>query len=148
MRMSGADDPNFSIGEVLGYLSMIVALAFVFVGIRSYRDKHKGGIISFKDAFFNGLIIVLVASVIYVLGWEIYYPNFWPDFAEQYVDGQMASLVDKGLSESELASKKAEMDSWAVSYKNPIIRMPQVFMEIFPVGLIIAIFSALILKKK
>ena len=142
---SGAD---FAGGDLLGFAFMIVALSMVFFGVRSYRDKERGGVINFKDAFLNGLIIVLVASFIYVIGWEVYYPNFLPNFSQDYAAKMIEQYQAAGMPEAEVQAKQAEMESWVESYKNPIVRMPQTFIEIFPVGLIIALFSALILKRK
>ncbi len=139
---------NFNRGEFLGYTFMIIALSMVFFGVKTYRDKSLNGIISFRDAFLNGLIIVLVASVVYVVGWEVYYPNFLSDFGNQYQEFTIAQYENEGRSAQEIDQKKAEMAEWLERYQNPLVRMPLTFMEIFPVGLIIAVFSALILKKK
>ena len=38
---------------VLGYLSMLVALSMVFVGIKRYRDEQLGGVIRFWPALGN-----------------------------------------------------------------------------------------------
>lgn len=60
-------------GAIFGYTSMIVALSLIFFGIRSYRDGELGGQISFGKAFKIGLLITLVASVMYVVTWMVYY---------------------------------------------------------------------------
>lgn len=145
------NDPNqmdFDQGEIIGYTAMIISFTMVFFGIKYYRDKQQDGIITFKNAFLNGLVIVLVASVIYVIGWELYYPSFKEEFATQYEAHLLAEYKAEGLSDKEISEKKAEMDQWMENYENPFIRIGITFMEIFPVGLIISLFSALILKKK
>ena len=38
-------------GIVIGYLTMLVALTAVFLGVKQYRDKFKGGVIRFLPAF-------------------------------------------------------------------------------------------------
>ena len=100
--MSDAENTDFQLGELVGYASMILALSTVFFGVKAYRDKQRNGVISFKDAFLNGLIIVVIASVIYVVGWMIYYPNFMPDFADQYLQHEQAKLVKEGLSQASI----------------------------------------------
>ncbi|MBV6646221.1 MAG: DUF4199 domain-containing protein [Cyclobacteriaceae bacterium] len=148
LLVSDSGQMDFELGELLGYVSMILALSTVFFGVKAYRDKAKGGKISFKDAFLNGLIIVLVASIIYVVGWMIYYPNFMPDFVDQYAAYQVTVYQEEGLSEAEIQGKIKEMDEWMEMYENPLIMAAFTFLEIFPVGLIIALLSALILKSK
>ncbi|MEQ8471171.1 MAG: DUF4199 domain-containing protein [Marinoscillum sp.] len=144
------DDGSFdmSSGELLGYASMILAFTAVFIGVKNYRDKELKGVINFKKAFAIGLYIVLVTSVIYVIGWMIYYPNFMPDFADQYLDGQITQLEESGLTGVELDQKVEELTSEMELYKNPIVMSGVTFMEIFPVGLVVAFLCALILKKK
>lgn len=139
---------DFSLGETLGYTAMIIALSTVFFGVKSYRDNELGGSITFKEAFIKGIIIVSVATLIYIVGWEIYYPNFQADFGEKYSAHLMAELQSQGLTADEIAAEKANMDDWMDKYQNPLYRIPITFLEIFPVGLIITFISSLILKRK
>lgn len=134
--------------EIVGYISMILAFSAVFIGVKKYRDNERNGVIDFKNAFLVGLYIVLVTSVIYVIGWMIYYPNFMPDFADQYLQSQVVLLEESGVSGEELDQKVDELTQNMELYKNPVIMSGMTFIEIFPVGFIIAILCALILKKR
>ncbi len=147
MNIIGKETTDMAAGEIIGYIAMLVALSMVFFGLRSFR-REKGGRISFKSAFFNGLIIVAIASVIYVLGWMVYYPNFYPEFADQYLQGQIAAVRALDLGEEETARRIAELEAFTEEYKKPHIMAGYTFMEIFPVGLIVALISALILRSK
>jgi len=69
-------------GMIYGFTSMIIAFSLVFIAIKTYRDKHNGGTITFGNAFKMGLYMALITSTIYVLVWLIAYYNFYPDFAE------------------------------------------------------------------
>ncbi len=146
--MSDPENMDFDLGELVGYASMIIALSTVFFGVKAYRDKQRNGFISFKDAFLNGLLIVLIASIIYVVGWMIYYPNFMPDFPSQYMNHEEAKMVAEGLSREVVDQKMEEMKVFMDMYDNPFIMAGMTFLEIFPVGLVIALISALILKRK
>src|SRR5687768_7099963 len=64
---------DMSKGEIVGYTNMIIALSMIFFGIRQYRERHQDGKITFGKAFKVGILITLVASVMYVIGWLIYY---------------------------------------------------------------------------
>src|ERR1700740_1491553 len=73
----GGMDYNSSL--LIGYASMLIAFSFVFVGIRNYRDKYNEGVISFGKAFKIGIMIVFIASTMYVVAWLIDYFFFIPD---------------------------------------------------------------------
>src|SRR6187401_3883605 len=75
---------DYSTSLLIGYASMLIAFSLVYVGIRNYRDKYNGGVISFGKAFKIGITIVLIASTIYVVAWLIDYFFFIPDFMEKY----------------------------------------------------------------
>lgn len=132
----------------IGYASMIISLSLVFVGIRNYRDKYNGGIISFGQAFRIGLYIVLIASSIYVVAWLIDYFYFIPDFAEKLSALTLNELKTSGASQKEIAEKTKEMADFVVNYKNPFYNAMMTYVEILPVGLAVTLASSLILKRK
>lgn len=139
---------DFGKSEIAGYIAMILSLSTIIIGVKRYRDNVKNGFISFKEAFLTGLYIVIIASVIYVIGWMIYYPFIATEFCEQYLDHSINEWHESGLSQSEISENKSAMIAQFEAYENPIIRIGMTFLEIFPIGLVIALISALILKKK
>lgn len=140
---------NFGEGSMVwGYASMIIAFAFIFVAIKNFRDKYNGGVISFGKAFTIGLFISLIASTFYVVTWLIYYYNFIPDFMDKYAAVMLKKAAEKGASAAELQSKTAEMDAMKQMYKNPLWVIAFTYIEILPVGIIVAVISSLILKRK
>jgi hypothetical protein len=135
-------------GELIGYTTMIVAFSLIFVGIRKYRDQHLGGAISFSKAFQMGILITLIASVLYVVGWMLLSELMAPDFMERYAEFTIRTLEEKGASIEEIAQTKAATEQYIKLYKNPLIKFGMTFTEVFPVGLIVTIISSLILRKK
>jgi hypothetical protein len=131
----------------LGYGSMIVAFSFVFVGIKSYRDKYLDGHISFGKAFQVGLYITLIASTIYVLAWLVDLYVFMPDFMDKYVAHALAHAKSHGASLAELDKQKAQMAGYVQMYKSPLGVIGLTYMEVLPVGLVITLIAALILKR-
>jgi hypothetical protein len=133
-------------GMLLGYLTMIVALTAVFLGVKAYRDKVLGGAIRFLPALGIGLGISAVASVFYVIGWEISmaYSSF--DFIAFYKAYMVSAAKANGATGAELQKAIADADSFATMYKNPLYRMPMTFIEMFPVGVLISLISAAILR--
>ncbi len=142
------ENVDYDTAEWLGYISMIVALSAIFIGIKSYRDKESAGVISFGKAFKVGLFITLVASTFYVAGWMLYVNTSGTNFMESYYEHSVEKIKSGGDSETEIQAKIADMEKWRELYKNPLIQIGVTFSEIFPVGLLITIISAAILKKK
>ena len=139
---------DFEGGMIYGYSAMIIAFSMIFVGVKSFRDKHNGGMINFGKAFKIGLFISLIASTIYVAGWLINYYCFIPDFMDKYAAAMIAKAKASSLSADELAKKTAEMAQMKEWYKNPLFVILMTYVEILPVGLIVALISALVLKRK
>src|SRR5687768_4884425 len=141
---------DFSKGELFGYINMIVALSMIFFGIRQYRERHLGGKISFGKAFKVGILITLIASAIYVIGWMIYFhtSEVAQTFPAQYLDHMKVKWASSGISPEEINQKALGFEKNMELYKNPIIMAGMTLMEIFPVGLIVTLISALILKRK
>ena len=138
----------FEYGEIAGYSSMVLAFLMVFLGIRSYRDKVAGGSITFGKAFKVGILISLVTAGFYVAVWEVVYWNFLPNFEKTYAEHLIQQKTKEGASAAELAETRAEMASFQKWYKNPFLNVGMTFLEVFPVGLVMTLVSAAILRRK
>jgi hypothetical protein len=132
--------------EWLGYLVMIVAFSLIFVGIKRYRDIALGGVIRFGTALGLGLGITVVASAIYVVAWEINLALTDHAFVEEYTQSLLDRGREAGKSPAELDAMAEEMETMKRMYANPAFRVPITFLEIFPVGLLISLVSAAILR--
>ncbi len=139
---------NFEGNMILGYVTMLLAFSLVYVGIKNYRDKHNNGIISFGNAFKIGLYISLIASTIYVIVWLVDYYVFIPDFMDKYTTAILDQTKAGGASQVDLDKKAAEMASYREMYKNPLLVVLFTYIEILPVGLLVTLISALLLKRK
>jgi hypothetical protein len=97
-------------------------------------------------AFLMGLGISAVAGLVYVIAWEI--TLGLTDYA--FVDAYSAAMVDaareKGVSGEELAAVAAKSEEFRQMYLNPLFRLPVSFVEIFPVGLVISLIAAALLR--
>jgi hypothetical protein len=142
------DSIGFDRGEVIGYATMVLAFLLVFFGIRSYRDNVGGGTVSFGRAFSVGALIVVVAGICYVGTWELIYFKVSPDFAQKYTEHEIQKAKARGASQEAIDKKLAEMEKFAALYRNPVINAAITFLEPLPVGLVIALVSAGILRRK
>jgi hypothetical protein len=139
---------KFEGSEVLGYTTMLIAFSFIFVAIKNYRDKYNNGVISFGKAFKIGLFVTLIAGTMYLLAWLVEYYLFVPDFMDKYCTHVINNARADGASSTELAEKTKQMDSMRELYKNPLFVILFTYFEIVPVGLLVTIICALILKRK
>jgi hypothetical protein len=139
---------NFEGSMTLGYATMLLAFSLIFVGVKNYRDKYYDGVITFGKAFKIGLYISLIASTMYVAVWLVMYYFFVPDFLERYSDHVLREAKTSGLSQPEINRKVTEMAGFKEMYKNPLLVVLLTYAEILPVGLIVTLISALLLKRK
>lgn len=130
----------------LGYLVMLVGLSSILIGVKQYRDQRLGGVIKFRTALGLGLGIALAASFAYVVIWEIYLALTHYRFMEGYADSMLAAKRAAGVTGAAYQKAVAEMESMKLQYANPLMRVPMTFAEIFPVGLLIALVSAALLR--
>ena len=138
---------DFSGNMWLGYSSMLVAFSFIFVGIKNVRDKYNGGFITFGKAFKVGLYIALIASSMYVVTWLVEYYVFIPDFMDKYIAHVLREATNDGATAAELKIKKDEMAMYINMYKNALGVIVLTYLEVLPIGLIISLIAALILKR-
>lgn len=142
------DEIGFDRGAVIGYTSMVAAFLLIFFGVRTYRDNVAGGTVSFGRAFRVGALIGLVASLCYVVTWEVIYYNFIPDFLERYQAHAIEKARAGGATAVELQEQQAQMQRYAQWYRNPILNAAITLVEPMPVALLIAAISAAILSRR
>ncbi|THD61500.1 DUF4199 domain-containing protein [Phenylobacterium sp.] len=130
----------------LGYLVMLVALSSILVGVKQHRDQALGGVIRFWPALAVGLGIAVVASLAYVVIWEAYLAATHYSFMDQYAASMLAAKRAAGVTGAAYAKAVADADAMRREYANPLYRLPETFLEIFPVGLLIALASAALLR--
>lgn len=129
-----------------GYLVMILALSTIFLAIREYRNKTLGGVIKFLPALGLGLLVAAIAGIVYVAAWETFLAVSHYPFMENYAAAMIQSQRDAGVTGAELDAYIVQMDEMKAQYADPLFRLPMTFLEIFPVGLLIALISAALLR--
>src|SRR5271156_3023052 len=132
---------------VIGYANMVASFLLVYFGIRSYRDNTLAGQISFGRAFACGILITLITTVCYVATWEVLYFNFIPHFMDGYFAAQIHKIQSAGLDPATTAAQVAAIQHSQQLYQNPLINMAYTFIEPLPVGLVITLISAAVLRR-
>jgi hypothetical protein len=148
LTMPFIDKIGFDRGYVVGYTSMVLAFLLVFFGIRSYRENVGDGYISFGRALGVGLLITLISCICYVITWEIIYFNFLPDFVDKYGSYVVEKARASGASAEQIAKQVEEVKQFKIMYANPLLNVAMTILEPLPVGLILTLVSALILRRR
>jgi hypothetical protein len=146
--MSFVDRIGFDRGEIVGYTAIVLSFLLVFFGIRSYRDNMGDGHITFVKGFVVGISITLISCVFYVATWEFIYRNFFPDFMDKYAAYGIEKLRASGASAAAIQAKVEEMRKAKEMYDNPLMNAAMTFLEPFPVGIVITLLSAAVLRRK
>ncbi len=143
----GSGEHDFDNGMWIGYTTMVIAFSTIFFAVRTYRDKHLGGSIAFGKAFLMGLYITLIASTMYVASWMVLSATSKQDFMTQYYEHEKVQLEKSDLSQEQVEAKLQEMRDFQEMYKNPAVKIGFTYVEILPVGLLISLLCAAILRR-
>jgi len=135
-------------GYILGYTAMVLSFLLVYFGIRSYRDNQGEGAITFGRAFGIGILITLISCVFYVVTWEVLYFNFIHGSMDSYFAHQIEKAQASGASAAAIQAQVAQIRQSQVRYQNPLWNAMYTFIEPFPVGLVMTLISAALLRKK
>lgn len=134
-------------GLIFGYASMIISLSLVFFGVKSFRENN-GGQITFLKGLQVGILISLICAVCYAVSWEVYYRTSGGNFMAEYTAQYVANMKEKGASDAEIDKTQKEMADMAVAYQNFFVRFGMTLLEILPVGIIVTLVSAALLRKR
>jgi len=137
---------SFKTQEVLGYVSIITSLSFVFFGIKQFRDKENGGVISFGKALGMGMLITLFVALGFAIIDYIYTAYINPEFAQQYLEYSLSEL-DKTMSGDELIAAKESMKKQMESFGSAFGAL-FMFVLVTVIGFIISLISSLFLQRK
>src|SRR3954471_4438311 len=146
LTLSMDGDHMMKWGMLVGYATMLLAFTPIFIAIKQRRDGEGGGVIRFWPAFGLGVGIAFVAGLFYVAAWEIGSGLSGGDFAATYANAMIAQQKAAGVSGEALARYTAEMADFRRSYANPLFRLPMTFIEIFPVGVLVSLVAAALLR--
>jgi hypothetical protein len=132
----------------IGYTTIVLSFLLVFFGIRSYRENAGGGQITFTKAFAVGISIALITCAFYVVTWEVLYFTVMHDFMDKYSAYAVAKAQAAGASPAAIQAQIEQLKKYKVMYENPLFNAAMTFLEPAPVGLVITLISAAVLRKK
>ena len=113
----------------------------------SYRD-HSGGEITFGKAFTLGISITAISCIFYVVTWEIVYFNFLHGFADQYGAHLIEKMKAAGATPAAIQAQLEQIKKYKQLLDNPFTNAAMAFIEPFPIGLVVTLISAAVLRRK
>lgn len=147
--MTANPTDDYDLAEILGYVSILLSLSTIFIAIKTFRDKFNEGKVKFGKALLIGIYITLIAGAIYSLTFLIYFNFIDNSFIEHYTNNQLEVINKMDITEVAKTEKITEMKSQMETYTNPLVMfLVSLFVEYFPVGLLVSLIAAAILKKK
>ncbi|ULC59549.1 DUF4199 domain-containing protein [Flaviramulus sp. BrNp1-15] len=138
---------SYSTQEVLGYVSMVACLSFVFFGIKHYRDHVNNGVLSIGKSLAIGVLISVLVGVGVGIADYIYTTIINPDFANEYLETSLKTM-EKTLSPEEFQTKKAELTQQMQDYGGSGFMAFLMFFTVVLIGFVISLISGLILQRK
>lgn len=138
---------DYSTQEVIGYLSMVASLSFVYFGIRHYRDHENNGKITFLKGLQIGILISLFAGLGFGIIDYIYTTVINPDFATEYLDKTLETMKTT-LSEEEFLVEKVKLEQQMKDYGGSGFMAFIMFVSVVIIGFIISLVSSLFLQRK
>lgn len=148
LKNIGIDKVGFDNFGYLGFSLILISMVVIFFGIKSFRDLQNEGMITFGKAFVTGLGILVVSSIIYSLSWLVIYYFLMPTFMDDYSNYCVTKTKNEGGSQIEIAKKLEELNQMKEWYKNPFSIFALTLLEPTPIGLLVTIISAIILKRR
>lgn len=138
---------SWAAAEVAGYLTMILAMVFVFAGIRHYRDHVNNGALSFGQGMKIGILIVLIPSVAFglfdILFTEVIDPTWVETYYRDYIARAKASTPP-----DEWEAKLKQLENEKEMFSNPVFQFVVMGGTVLIIGLIATIISSLTLMRK
>ncbi|SFZ90533.1 Protein of unknown function [Flaviramulus basaltis] len=138
---------SYSTQEILGYVSMVACLSFVFFGIKHYRDHVNEGTISIGKAIVIGVLISALVGVGVGIADYIYTTLINPDFANEYLETSLKTM-ENTLSSQEFQAKKVELKQQMEDYGGSGFMAFLMFFTVVLIGFVISLISGLILQRK
>jgi hypothetical protein len=141
------DSLGYDKSLLVGYAGIVLSALLIFFGVRSYRENVGNGKLSFGRGFAVGILIALISASCYVAAWEVvYFSN--PGIADHVFDQQIADLKAAGAAQEKIDEAAREVEAFKKLYGNPFVNAAFTFIEPFPVGVLMTLIAAIVLRRR
>lgn len=147
IQFSIEDKLDYSSSEVFGYISIILALLFIYFAIKHYRDSINNGKVSFGKSLLIGVLVSALAGLTFGIINYVYVEVINPEFMTDYYD-YMVEKARTSMTADEFQIKLQGMEAEKELFSNSIISSLVMSSTVLIIGFIISLISALMLQRK
>lgn len=147
LALAFGDGMSYSAQEVLGYITILASLSFIYFGIKHYRDKVNNGIISLGKAIGIGMLIAIMVGIGIGIADYIYTTLINPDFMTEYMDYTLKAM-EENLSQEEFIVEKAKVEEQMQAMGSSTALAFVMFATVVIIGFLVSLLSGLILQRK
>ena len=132
----------------LGLIGLMGSFLTTFFGVMEYTEKINNRFISFKKAFYIGLLISLIGIIIYLLYFTFDYHFMHPSLLEQEIAFQTRPERLEELSKLKDHAAIDHISEYKANYSKPLYFIYYTVSEFIPFAIFMSLISALVLKRK
>jgi hypothetical protein len=126
--------------------SYVFIILFMVLGIKTYRDKHADGLITYGKSFSTGFLIGLYAAIIAAIYGFIYFSFINPGIIEEMMDARTLELMEQN---PDMNDEQIEMaQAWMERFMSPVMMSVMGLIVNVIVSLIISLVVSIFMQKK
>ena len=84
------------------YVTYILLVMFIVMGIKSFRDETLGGFISYGKSLGTGVLISVFGGIIVGAFTALFFIYIAPEMTEKIIQAAQQDMVEKGMSEDQI----------------------------------------------
>ncbi len=135
---------DLSLSKALGWISYIIIIVGLYIGIKKFRENEPSGAIKYSKALGVGVLICVFLGFIGAVFTYLQFRFIDPDLVGKILEMNEEKLLDKGLSEDMI-----EMQSqFMMKFMTPGMMAISSFISYIFMGTIFSLIIAAILKKE
>jgi hypothetical protein len=134
---------NLTFSKGLGYISYLIIIGGIILGIKNFRDQEQQGFISYGRAVGAGVLTVVFASVIMAIFNFVLFKVIDPNLLEKGIEVARTQMMEKNLTDDqiEMALKMTRM------IMSPAVMVIMTIIGNVFIGTIFSVIIAAFMKK-
>jgi len=138
---------RMQLGQVVGYLTMLLAMGLIHFALREYRDKHRGGRLRFWEGCRLGVLTSVIAAGLFGLATVALYAAMGPERTDEFMRLYVAFAAGEQAAPEQLARAMEQYEAHRALYLNPWFQGLLMFATVLPIGLLVSLVSAWLLRR-
>ena len=131
--------------KTLGYISILIIIVGLILGIKAFRDDSRGGLMSYGQGVGAGTIIGLYAGIIGAIFTFLLYKVIDPDLMGKLLTFTEENLVESGRVPEEMIEQTMEIQK---KFMTPWIMSVMSIINYVFFGVVVSLIASIFLKKE